>query len=244
LFSGRFQLTLDTEGAYCIDRDGVHFRHILNHLRSPGRYTRGSDLTEGQKDELAVELEFYGLLDQMMPHHASERVGQALLRRACVAGTKAELQTAVAQARALVLELGSTMPFLNDKFQGMRFVIIDRMVNGFPVWAAEGGELFMYRIKAEGWMAIGDADECAEGVSLGSMINRKSIAGAALTPTDSPSDYWLSGPEATLEAQYSSATRFATRFVHAAAICITVEHGLDSGDPAMAAALQQLAALA
>ena len=50
-------------------------------------------MTEEQKEELAVELEFYGLLDHMMSYHASERIGQGLLRRACVAGTKAELQT-------------------------------------------------------------------------------------------------------------------------------------------------------
>jgi hypothetical protein len=30
LFSGRFELIPDAEGGYFIDRDGVHFRHILN----------------------------------------------------------------------------------------------------------------------------------------------------------------------------------------------------------------------
>ena len=30
MFSGRFALGLDNDGAYCIDRDGTHFRHILN----------------------------------------------------------------------------------------------------------------------------------------------------------------------------------------------------------------------
>jgi hypothetical protein len=87
LFSGRFELALDAEGTYSIDRDGVHFRHILNFLRDSGSFELSSDMTEGQRKELAVEIKFYGLLDRMMPYHAQERVGQALLRRACLAGT-------------------------------------------------------------------------------------------------------------------------------------------------------------
>ena len=36
-------------------------------------------MTEGQKEELAVEAKFYGLLDRMMPYSVQEQVGQALL---------------------------------------------------------------------------------------------------------------------------------------------------------------------
>jgi len=145
LFSGRFELTTDADGVYFIDRDGTYFRHVLNCLRDCGRFELSSDVTSGQKKELAVELEFYGLLDHILPHYAQEVIGRALLQRECLDGTTCELQTAVAQVRALVFEMGSTTPFLNDKFQDLRFGITDRVVNSSPVWAAVDGKWFMYR---------------------------------------------------------------------------------------------------
>ena len=37
LFSGRHSLAPDADGAIFIDRDGAHFRHVINYLRDPGR---------------------------------------------------------------------------------------------------------------------------------------------------------------------------------------------------------------
>ena len=37
MFSGRYTLAADPDGAYFIDRSGSHFEHILNYLRDPGR---------------------------------------------------------------------------------------------------------------------------------------------------------------------------------------------------------------
>ena len=37
IFSGRFPLAPNAEGAYFIDRNGDHFRHILSYLRDPGK---------------------------------------------------------------------------------------------------------------------------------------------------------------------------------------------------------------
>ena len=42
-FSGRFPLA-PADGVYFIDRDGTHFRHILNHLRDPGSFKLGAAL--------------------------------------------------------------------------------------------------------------------------------------------------------------------------------------------------------
>ena len=56
-FSGRFPLAPDDKGRYFIDRDGTHFRHILNnHLRDPGSFKLGRALAlEGDaRAELAV----------------------------------------------------------------------------------------------------------------------------------------------------------------------------------------------
>jgi hypothetical protein len=155
MFSGRFPLTPNAEGAYFIDRDGRHFHYILNFLRDPvERYKLNADLTEGQREELMVELEYFGLLDRMLPYQAQERVGQSLLRGACVDGTKRALETAVAQARALVFEMGSTTPFLAEKFQDLRWVITDRVVNGSPVFGG-GREIFhvpQQFAKTDGWL--------------------------------------------------------------------------------------------
>ena len=175
-------------------------------------------------------------------YRVQERVGQSLLLRACAAGTsKREQQFAVAQARLLVFDLGSTTPFLSKRFQDLRLVITDRVVNGAPVWAAVGGLLFMYTC-VEGLMVISDAGSCAQGKSMASIYNRRQTAGG-VSPTDLPSGEWLSHYQSTLSLQYASAEHVwpDLPWVRVPAMRITVMHGLDDDDPTMAAALQQLA---
>jgi hypothetical protein len=250
LFSGRFALELDAEGTYSIDRDGRYFHYILNFLRDAGGFGLSSDMTEGEREELAVELQFYGLLDRMMPYYVQDRVGQALLQRACLAGTQPELRTAVAQARELVFEIGSTTPFLTDEFQDLRFVITDRMVNGSPVWAAssEIRDFFMFngvdKAYASG-IGIGNKSHCDEGGDNCFIYNATQIGNTGAAPTDLPLDQWFSGASVTLAPEYASAERpFPTStWVHAP-MRITVVHGLVDGDLTMAAALRQLATLA
>ncbi len=59
MFSGRgFKMEPDDTGAYFIDRDGSHFRHILNYLR--GAFDPSS-LSDSVKKELVVEAEFFSL---------------------------------------------------------------------------------------------------------------------------------------------------------------------------------------
>jgi hypothetical protein len=60
--------------------------------------------------------------------YAQDQIGVALLKRACTVGTAPALQTAVATARALTFEMGSTTPWLSEEFQDARFVITDRVV--------------------------------------------------------------------------------------------------------------------
>ena len=70
MFSGRHALLKDKHGAYFIDRDGTHFREILNFLRSPSESSVESiekRHTPGALDELKVEADFYGLKDVMFP---------------------------------------------------------------------------------------------------------------------------------------------------------------------------------
>jgi hypothetical protein len=191
-----------------------------------------------------VELEFYGLLDRMLPYHAQEQVGRLLLQRACVAGTERELQTAVAQARALAFTFGSTTPFLKEAMQDLRFVITERMMHGSPVWEAEGGKWkwFMYR-GADNTFSIGSASDCVEGSDRCCIFNRL-VEDDILAPTELHMGKWLSLPMSTLELQYASAKHVGEdSWVHVPDVRITAVHELDDVDPAMAAALRQLAAL-
>jgi hypothetical protein len=91
LFSGRFELTPDDGGAYFIDRDPTHFRHILHFLRDPTKFKLSSDLVaEGQRGgELEAEAEVYGLLNHVTPrgpYVAQGRIGRSLVQAACRTG--------------------------------------------------------------------------------------------------------------------------------------------------------------
>jgi hypothetical protein len=65
MFSDRHALVPDEGGAYFIDRDGTHFREILNFLRAPGAYTQTVIQKKGDTSELEIEADFYGLKDLM-----------------------------------------------------------------------------------------------------------------------------------------------------------------------------------
>jgi hypothetical protein len=67
MFSGRHELKKNEAGAYFIDRDWTHFRHILNFLRSPERFQLYFQLNLENHfvKELEIEAEFYGLADRM-----------------------------------------------------------------------------------------------------------------------------------------------------------------------------------
>jgi hypothetical protein len=262
LFSGRFELATDADGAYFIERDGSHFQHVLNFLCDPEeRYNFTAsplhrlypDATEAQREELKMELNFYGLLDRVMPEEpepgpyaALDLLGQSLLKRACFADTERALRTAMAQSRVLVFVMGSTTPFLNEKFQDLRWVITDRVVCGSPVWAEEGGEWFMYR-GVNDKMMISIESDCAEGRAVGCMYNTEETADV-VAPTELLSDKCVSGASATLAPQYASAERIVQTcpggWVSVPEMRITAVHGLDDDDPAMAEALGKLAALA
>lgn len=63
MFSGRFDSKPDEDGSYFIDRDGTHFRYILNYLRT-GELVVPDDKTV--RHELLIEAKFYqveGIID-------------------------------------------------------------------------------------------------------------------------------------------------------------------------------------
>jgi hypothetical protein len=248
LFSGRFELTTDAEGVYFIDRDGTHFRQILNFLRDSGSFELSSGMAEDQRKELAVEITFYGLLDHMMPYYTQEKIGHALVQRACLAGIERDIRAAVAQARALVFDFGSTTPFLVDKYQDLRFVITDRILNGSPVWEAAKEDLFMFR-GVEHYMLIGSRENCVEDSVGGDIFHSFVRFDRVYSPTELHADQWMSYKDATLDAQYAAATEYNdSDDSDDGAVCVedmrvTAVHGLDDGSPTMSAALRQLATL-
>lgn len=61
MFSGRHNTAPNAEGYYFIDRDGTHFRHILNYLRSPMDFEIG--LSKSDMIEFEREVRFYCLVD-------------------------------------------------------------------------------------------------------------------------------------------------------------------------------------
>lgn len=65
MFSGRHALTLDDKGFHFIDRDGTHFRYILNFLRAPENFS--CDLKDRALTELKSECDFFGLEELMFP---------------------------------------------------------------------------------------------------------------------------------------------------------------------------------
>ena len=212
----------------------------------PVSFQLSPDLTEAQRRELAVEAEFYGLLDRMMPpavpYCEQDQIGVRLLKRACFSGTKRALRSAVATARTLVIEMGSATPWLTAEFQDARYVITDHVVNGAPVWAAEDGTWFMYRSRT-GTTQIGGEANCAAGNSRGVMYNGFRNPDV-LAPTKLPTNAWRSGSYATLGPQYTSAGGADDKpWVGIPDMSVTAVHGLDNAEPAMAAALRQLAAL-
>jgi hypothetical protein len=78
-------MSLDSirEGFAAVDDVASPLRLTLQ----PVCFKLSSTLTEEQRAELAVELQFYGLLKHVMPYYVEERVGAALLNRACATGT-------------------------------------------------------------------------------------------------------------------------------------------------------------
>jgi len=67
MFSGRHTLSPEADGSYFIDRDGTHFRHILNLLRSPETSKAVAELPLSVQEELKCECDYYGLFDLMFP---------------------------------------------------------------------------------------------------------------------------------------------------------------------------------
>jgi hypothetical protein len=126
-----------------------------------------------------------------------------------------------------------------------RYVITDRVVNGAPVWVAQNGNRYPLMWRAgDGRTHIGKEASCAAGDKKGVMYNAERNP-EALAPTQLPLHTWKSNKYATLGPQFTSAggSGDSAGWVWVPDMHVTAVHGLDDAEPAMAAALRQLAAL-
>ena len=70
MFSGRHNIKTEEDGSIFIDRDGEHFKLILNYLRD-GKLPSG--LSNDTREALAAEAEYYRLEDLVERLTASRR---------------------------------------------------------------------------------------------------------------------------------------------------------------------------
>jgi len=90
-FSGRHEVTLDAEGYFCIDRDGTHFRYILNWLRD-GTFRA---LPGNCCEELFAEIRYYLLEDFLDPATRHSFAGVAQRRAKAAADAVATVAGAM-----------------------------------------------------------------------------------------------------------------------------------------------------
>ncbi|KAJ1425678.1 BTB/POZ protein [Ochromonadaceae sp. CCMP2298] len=95
MFSGRHALQVEEDGYFFIDRDGRHFHHILNFLRSPEGYK--VEIVGADERELRRECEYYGIDQLMFPSPVVVPVTQKSLfyydmRGYSIAGLKVGVQ--------------------------------------------------------------------------------------------------------------------------------------------------------
>lgn len=74
MFSGRHNVLQDEEGRYFIDRDGTHFRYILNYLRDGNTYIPFDN--QQLVDELYEEVQFFNI-ENLLHKLDSERASGA-----------------------------------------------------------------------------------------------------------------------------------------------------------------------
>ena len=86
MFSGRFDTKPTEDGSYFIDRDGTHFRYILNYLRT-GQLVVPEDKIV--RRELLSEAEFYqvqGIIDELKPHPFEDSIILSIEQRQTLTG--------------------------------------------------------------------------------------------------------------------------------------------------------------
>ena len=112
MFSEKFDLKQGKDGSYFIDRDGSHFRHILNYLRS-GTVPAISTLNADTK-EILHEAEYYGLVGLVKAINSKLDGNENNSSEAVQEECESAVSAMVNEARTEVIETGKKLnSFLN-----------------------------------------------------------------------------------------------------------------------------------
>ena len=79
MFSSRFDTKPGEDGSYFIDRDGTHYRYILNYLRTGELIVLNDEII---RRELLAEAKFYqveGMIDELQPKPSAVLVVQPIV---------------------------------------------------------------------------------------------------------------------------------------------------------------------
>jgi len=152
----------------------------------------------------------------------------------------------------LVFEFGSTSeaPFLFERFETLRFIITNRILNGSPVWAAVvsiDDSACIYNSSNSHMMISDEEYNCVEGGSTGIIFNTdRCLTEHVVAPIELPSNEWVSSYSAMLDSQYATIERIipGSQWTLIPDMRITALHGLDDSDPTIARALRQLTVFA
>ncbi|XP_022808133.1 BTB/POZ domain-containing adapter for CUL3-mediated RhoA degradation protein 3-like [Stylophora pistillata] len=123
MFSGRFETKPGEDGSYFIDRDGTHFRYILNYLRTGELIVPNDEII---RRELLAEAKFYqveGMINELEPKPTADLVPNV------VQPFKDSLILSSSQGQTLMSWLKNT--------------------SGFP----KTNEQLLYRASRNGWAA-------------------------------------------------------------------------------------------
>ena len=248
MFSGNYEmLPDDDDGSYFIDRDGTHFRHILNFLREPDSTSNNKTcyglLTKLEQVELDKELKFYGLYDRFhvvdwkfRELSREEAIAVKLLEDALEKDDKAAIESAVSFARALSFTMCSDR--LEEKYTNRHWKITDDISKDAPVWKTASEDcdtLLMHRPSSYKNYCVRLSGSILNG------IYNLAPSTPIVAPTEVSMDSWRSGTTATSNTYNHCLTRGCglnprIRF-------IDIEK-LPDDQPAMQKALARLAELA
>ena len=121
-FSGRYYVRTEEDGSYFIDRDGTHFRYILNYLRDGG--FKDGTLPSDILTELLTEAEYYqlsglvDLLQRILSEDLSDNAYKSVALKSTIEGFSKTLQETVGgvvELEEMAKDVSETKKELDEK---------------------------------------------------------------------------------------------------------------------------------
>ena len=158
MFSGSITLKQDRRGQYFIDRDGRHFDHILNYLRTGAAPV--TSVLESYSKEILCEAEYYGLIGLVQAINAKlngddtnisegSKEEDDISERGIVDETREELCATEKKLKSFLKLLDANLQFLNDATSNHEMVSmkLSNVHFGENVKIDVGGRIFKTSLK-------------------------------------------------------------------------------------------------